>query len=119
MKQSEMPATLDQKRVALRPGRGDRMPARQKRLLCRLGWGTLLGLGLLMIYQVILSSQQPTDFCQDYAAADRFIQGIPIYLLIFVGAQSWLLWWARKQQRVLPVIAENSQEEQTGHAHTA
>ncbi|HEY7126442.1 MAG TPA: glycosyltransferase family 87 protein [Ktedonobacterales bacterium] len=80
-KQAEEEATLEQKRVSYRFGRGCNIPARQKRLLSWLGWGILLSLAvLLMTYQVQLASQQPTDFCQDYAAANRFIQGTPIYL---------------------------------------
>jgi hypothetical protein len=43
-------------------------------------------------------------------------------LLVFIGAQSWLLWWARQQQRGLPVVAkisaETSQEERADDEHT-
>jgi hypothetical protein len=43
--------------------------------------GTLLALGLvLLVQQVIRVSLEPSDFCQDYIAAQRVAQGIAVYL---------------------------------------
>lgn len=45
--------------------------------------GILLALGLaLLIQQVMQISQQPSDFCQEYIAAQRLAQGAPIYQLL-------------------------------------
>ncbi|HEY7347359.1 MAG TPA: glycosyltransferase family 87 protein [Ktedonobacterales bacterium] len=42
--------------------------------------GILLALGLaLLIQQVVIISHEPTDFCQEYIAAQRLAQGAPIY----------------------------------------
>jgi hypothetical protein len=47
------------------------------------GWGVLLVLALAILgNEVIQVSQQHTDFCQDYLAAERLTQGIPVYLPI-------------------------------------
>lgn len=43
-------------------------------------WGVLLFLGLgLLIQHVLVVSQGPTDFCQDYFAAGRALAGMPVY----------------------------------------
>lgn len=49
-------------------------------LLGTTGWATLLVLGLLvLIWQVVLTSQSHSDFCQDYIASLRLLQGQPPY----------------------------------------
>jgi hypothetical protein len=62
----------------------DSRPIPRKRLLWllgRVGWGVLLLLGVFLLgNEVILVSQQRTDFCQDYLAAQRLTQGIAVYL---------------------------------------
>ncbi len=49
-------------------------------MLCAAGWGVLLTLGLLvLVWQVVFSSQSHSDFCQDYIASLRLLQGQPPY----------------------------------------
>ncbi len=50
-------------------------------LLRVVGWGVLLVLcGLMLVNQVFTASREMSDFCQDYTAARRLTQGIPVYL---------------------------------------
>ena len=50
-------------------------------LLQLAAWGTLLLICLVFsLKRVITASHTPTDFCTDYVAAQRVIQGIPPYL---------------------------------------
>jgi alpha-1,2-mannosyltransferase len=56
----------------------------RRRLLCllgRVGWGILLCLGLFILSNEIVEvSRVVTDFCQDYIAAQRILQGRPVYV---------------------------------------
>jgi hypothetical protein len=63
-------------------------------LLSRVGWGILLVLSLfILVNEIIQVSQQHTDFCQDYTAAQRLTRGIPVYapLHCWAGFQPSLL----------------------------
>jgi hypothetical protein len=49
-------------------------------LLSTAGWVIVLAFGLLvLIWQVVLASQGHSDFCQDYIASMRLLQGQPPY----------------------------------------
>lgn len=55
-------------------------PVRLSWVLQTTGWSLLLCLGLgLLIRHVLVVSQGPTDFCQDYTAAQRLMHGAPVY----------------------------------------
>ncbi|MGH9614958.1 MAG: glycosyltransferase family 87 protein, partial [Bryobacteraceae bacterium] len=61
--------------------------ARPLWLLGRVGWGTLLGLGLVfLVAQVLVVSQGPTDFCTDYVSAQRVMQGLQPYIPLHCSA---------------------------------
>lgn len=50
-------------------------------VLCTLGWALLLGFCLLfMLLQTAVAGQRSNDFCQDYIAAVRVLQGLSPYL---------------------------------------
>lgn len=61
--------------------------ARPRWWLLRLsGWVALLAVGVMLLtWQVIITSQGPNDFCQDYIAAQRLVHGEMPYLPL----QSW------------------------------
>ncbi len=61
------------------------VPARLTR--AALLWGALLLAGLaVLIWQVFQASQEASDFCQDYVAAQRLLHGEPVYAVI----SAWL-----------------------------
>lgn len=56
-------------------------------LLSRVGWGILLALSLfILVNEIIQVSQQQSDFCQDYTAAQRLTRGIPVYVSLHCWA---------------------------------
>jgi hypothetical protein len=56
-------------------------------LLGRVGWSVLLTLGLLfLVAQVFVVSQGPTDFCTDYTAVQRVLQGLQPYIPLHCSA---------------------------------
>jgi hypothetical protein len=64
------------------PGRRAPLSSRARLfwLLSTTGWAAALTLGLLvLIWQVVLVSQSHSDFCQDYIASMRLLQGQPPY----------------------------------------
>ncbi len=63
--------------------------ARLRWRLGRVGWGVLLLLGLaFLLWQVIVVSQGPTDFCTDYTSAQRVIAGLQPYIPLHCSAGS-------------------------------
>lgn len=47
------------------------------------GWGAVLLAGVaLLLWQVYQTSQEASDFCQDYVAAQRLLHGEPVYAVI-------------------------------------
>jgi hypothetical protein len=63
-------------------------------LLGRVGWGVLLALGLfILVNQVFEVSRGLSDFCQDYVAAQRLTQGVPVYLPLHCWKNSGIIYW--------------------------
>jgi hypothetical protein len=72
------PVPGDKRTITLKPSRKTR--SHLFWMLGRVGWGTLLALALLVLVgQVIVSSQGQNDFCQDYIGSLLVLHGLSPY----------------------------------------